>query len=201
MIMGNEQLVEHERINAYKLAMMQRALKLFYKVDPKLIETKINLYQQEEMNKFRMKKEDEKIKRERKSTEDDFEIRCRRCNVLACCTSDIRMVKDQYIVIDESFKDRIEIKPHKKPEKFDGFHKKFKMNCKKCPLDWGIVSTNKGLMCRTLKLKSFQLCNTKTRVVTPYKKWEEVPTRIPEIEVEDLTKILSQVQQDETLTK
>ena len=190
VVMGDEKMLNKERINAYKLAMMERALKLFLNIDTKVKEKKIDLQQGEIIDKYKMQREIDRANVRSKRADVDFEILCKRCKVLACHTSDIRLFNRQFFVIDKSFAEKIELKEHKKPSMFSGLYKKYKMYCKKCPMDWGIVSEYKGLPCRTLKLESFILRNIQTGDSQSYKKWYDVPVAIPEVKLEDLPRLL-----------
>ena len=188
--MGNEKMLNRERMNAYKLAMMERAMKLFLNMNPKVIERKISLEQLEIIRKYKMQRKIVKANLSRKSTDVNFEILCKGCGVLACYTSDIKLYDTQHFVIDRSFADKIDLKKHMRPARYHGIHKKYKMSCKNCPMDWGIVSEHKGLPCRTLKLKSFNLRNIQTGDSQSYKKWDDVPVAIPKVQLEDLPRLL-----------
>ncbi|XP_053406954.1 antiviral innate immune response receptor RIG-I-like isoform X2 [Mercenaria mercenaria] len=187
--MGSDKVVEQERINAYKAAMMYRALKRVQELDPKYFSMKVTAFQKEETHKYRFKAEVEKLKKGRKSDE-DFEILCGRCNTFACYVSDVRQLGHDHIVIDKAFADKITRKEHKKPKTYDGLHKKYKMFCKKCPLDWGIIGIRDGLDCMILKIMNFKFRNLRTRGVSTYKKWIDMPYNVPEIRLEDLPRLL-----------
>lgn len=188
VIMGNQKQVEQERINAYKANLMQKAMVMFEELDEKHKESKIQLFQREEMQKHRNRVELEKAKRSR-HTGDDFEILCRRCSKFACYVTDVRSRGHDYLVIDAGFKDRITTKPHKSPKKYDGIEKKSKMFCKGCPQDWGIIAEKDGADLRILKIISFKFRNLRTQDITTYTKWINMPYNVPEITDNDLTKL------------
>ncbi|XP_060601139.1 antiviral innate immune response receptor RIG-I-like isoform X1 [Ruditapes philippinarum] len=187
--MGSDKVVEQEMINTYKAAMMYRAMNTVKQLDPKFISMKVNAYQSEETHKYRFKAEVEKLKKGRKSDE-DYEILCGRCNTFACYVSDVRQLGHDHIVIDKNFADKITKTEHKKPKTYDGLHKKYKMFCKKCPIDWGIIGQRDCLDCMILKIINFKFRNLRTHGVSTYKKWIDVPYAVPEIKLEDLPRLL-----------
>lgn len=192
--MGSDKVVEQERINTYKAAMMYRALNNVKQLDPKLVNMKVTGFQREETHKYRFKAEVEKLKKGRKSDE-DYEILCGRCNTPACFVSDVRQLGHDHIVIDRHFADKINRKEHKKPKTYDGLFKKYKMFCKKCPLDWGIIGIRDGLDCMILKIQNFKFRNLRTRGISTYKKWIDMPYNVPEIRLEDLPRLLGPEQE------
>lgn len=187
--MGGEKQVDQEMVNAYKAAMMYRAMQRFKELQPKLIESKIALFQREEMQKHRSKVQLEMVKKSRRS-DDDFEILCKRCNTFACHLSDVRKRGHDHLVADKGFALRINTKPHGAPVKYDGIEKKAKMFCKKCPSDWGIVAEKDGIDIRILKIKMFKFRNMRTQDITNYNKWIDVPYRVPDIDDEDLAHLV-----------
>ena len=188
--MGNEKQVEQEIVNAYKANMMYKAMDMFKQLDPKNIEYKIQLFQKEEMQKYRYKVELDKAKQNRYS-DDNYELLCKRCNGLACYVSDVRKRGHDYLVIDPTLPAKITTKPHKTPKKYDGIEKKAKMFCKNCPNDWGIIAEKDGTDLRILKIISLKFRNMRTHDVTTYKKWIDMPFNVPEIDDEDLVKLFN----------
>jgi hypothetical protein len=190
--MGSDKVVEKEMINTYKAAMMYRAMNIVKQLDPKLIKLKVSAFQSEETHKYRFKAEVEKLKKGRKSDE-DYEILCGRCNTFACYVSDVRQLGYDHIVINKDFADKITRKEHNNPKTYDGLHIKYKMFCKKCPIDWGIIGLRDGLDCMILKIINFKFWNLRTHGVSTYNKWIDVPYAVPEIKLEDLPRLLGSV--------
>ncbi|XP_053375266.1 antiviral innate immune response receptor RIG-I-like isoform X2 [Mercenaria mercenaria] len=189
--MGSEKILEQERTNAYKALMMSRALDEVCKLDPKLIKQKIVTFQKEEIQKYRFKKEASKYTNSKKSSEDAYEILCGKCNTFACNISDVRQMGHDHIVVDKTFEERIIKKEHKRPKTYDGIFKKYKMYCKKCPLDWGIIGIKDGLDCMTLKITNLKFKNLRTGLPSIYKKWKDMPYDVQKIGVADLPDILN----------
>ncbi|XP_053375270.1 antiviral innate immune response receptor RIG-I-like [Mercenaria mercenaria] len=185
--MGSENILEQERINAYKALMMTRALDEVCKLDPKLIAQKIVPFQKEEIQKTRFKKEAKNYINSKKSSEDAYEILCGRCNTFVCDISDVRQMGNDRIVTDKTFEEGINKKKHKKPKTYDGIFKKYKMYCKKCPQDWGIIGIKDGLDCMTLKMKKLKFKNLRTGRLSEYE-----PYDVQKIGVAELSDILNE---------
>lgn len=168
---------------------MYRALDKVKELDPKFVNMKVTAFQMEETHKYRFRKDIERFKKGRKSDE-DYEILCGRCNTFACYVSDVRQLGHDHIVIDKEFGDKINRKEHKRPKTYDGLHKKYKMFCKKCPLDWGIIGIRDGLDCWILKIQNFKFRHRRTRGISTYKKWIDMPYNVPDIKLEDLPRLL-----------
>lgn len=190
--MGSEKVVEQEKVNAYKAAMMYPALNQVKQLDPKSVDMKVAQFQKEEIHKYRYKVE--KLKKAKKSevqkTDEDYAILCGRCRAFACNVSDVREMGTDHIVIDKSFADKITTREHKRQKTYNGLYKKYKMFCKKCPLDWGIIGIRDGLDCMILKIMNFKFRHLQTKGITAYKKWIEMPYNVPEIELADLPGLL-----------
>ncbi|KAL4232265.1 Caspase recruitment domain [Mactra antiquata] len=188
-LMADEKLLEQDRINAYKAAMMNRALKRVKLLQPRYIETKVKGFQTDEMSKYRFKVATEDYKKARKS-EEDHDILCGRCTIFGCFVSDVRQMNSNYVVIDKEFPDKVTRREHRRPKTYDGLHKKFKMYCKKCGLDWGIIGICKGLECHILKIENMVFRNHRTREKNVYRKWDDQPYRVPKITPDDIPNML-----------
>ncbi|XP_053375268.1 antiviral innate immune response receptor RIG-I-like isoform X2 [Mercenaria mercenaria] len=190
--MGSDKILEQERINAYKALMMSRALDEVCKLDPKQIAQKIVPFQKEEIHNYLSKKEANKYINSKKSSEDAYEILCGRCNTFVCDISDVRQMGHDRIVTDKTFEKRINKKEHKRPKTYNGIFKKYKMYCKKCPLDWGIIGIKDGLDCMTLKIINLKFKNLRTGLASVYKNWNEMPYDVKKIDVADLPDLLNE---------
>ncbi|KAH3816690.1 antiviral innate immune response receptor RIG-I-like [Dreissena polymorpha] len=186
-VMGDDKLLEQEEINAYKANMMYKAIEELNKSDLR-IGQKVKNFQADEMQKHRTKIEYEKAKTSRRSLV-DLEIMCRHCSAFACLVSNVRKIGKHHFVVDKDFPSKVTTMPHKNPKKYDQFDKKLKMNCKKCPWEWGVVSDRDGFYYYTLKLTSFKMKNTLTGVISQYKQWLDVPYEVPEIGLDDIPKL------------
>ena len=192
VVLGNEKIVLQDTINAYKAAMMYRAMKLIKLLQQDIYNKKIKMYQKTDLQQFRFRRGVEEVLLSQKTDEAPYDIKCGRCNAFACHGSDIRILKhSQHIVVDRTFSERIIVKPHRSPKKFEGMTKTSKVFCKNCPLDWGILLDYHGLSLCSLKLACLKFVNTETGNIREYKKWIEVPFRPPTTEYEDLVKLFA----------
>ena len=192
MVLGEQDIVHREKINAFKANMMYRAMKTVKLLPQGDFTRKVLRMQREEVDRAKFQKGMEELAQSRRTDETIYELKCARCNTFACYSVDIKVLKkSNHIVVDTEFKDRIKTKPHRSPKKYEGMTKTSKMYCKNCPLDWGIVLDYHGLPCWTLKLACFKFINTVTNRVTEYKKWLEVPFKPVETEYEDLARLFA----------
>jgi len=90
-------------VNAYKADIMYKAMKEFIKLNERDVRYRILMFQKEEIQKHRYRVEYEKAKQS-KASEDDLEIRCKRCNTKATQVSDVRRLGHDHLVLDKSLK-------------------------------------------------------------------------------------------------
>ncbi|XP_046569825.1 antiviral innate immune response receptor RIG-I-like [Haliotis rubra] len=121
-------------------------------------------------------------------SDDEFEIRCQKCNQLACFSTDIRTIKEtNHIVNDPDFGTKVNVKPHPKPGNMGLDMKKHsKIFCKKCGLDWGIGVIYKNADFPVIKIESFVAIDTMGRRDSP-RKWKNAPFEVPEISHDEMT--------------
>ncbi|XP_064604095.1 antiviral innate immune response receptor RIG-I-like isoform X2 [Liolophura sinensis] len=102
-----------------------------------------------------------------------FQLRCKKCNTLACYNYDIRQFESTHrAVISEDFCDRADISLHPKPTKFT-IAKKGKVWCAKCGYDWGIVACYRSKNLFVIKIVAFVVVDYEGRRST-FKKWTAV---------------------------
>ncbi|XP_048249285.1 antiviral innate immune response receptor RIG-I-like [Haliotis rufescens] len=121
-------------------------------------------------------------------SDDEFEMRCQKCDQLACFSTDIRTIKEtNHIIIEPDFASKINVKPHPKPGNM-GFEmkKQNKIYCKKCGLDWGIGVFYRNATFPVVKIESFVAIDTMGRRDSP-RKWKNAPFKVNEISHEEMT--------------
>ena len=110
------------------------------------------------------------------------EIRCKKCNVLACKGSDVFMytlscADPQYIVPSEAFSEKYEKLDHDKPEVSDAFVKPYKMYCRSqsCRSQWGIIGLWRDTEYKfpVLKCEKF-LFKYDGGATKTFRKWKEI---------------------------
>lgn len=84
----------------------------------------------------------------------EFELRCIKCDQLAANSVDIKKIQDSHhVIIDPSVRDRIEIRPHPKSKELSkNFATTGKIYCSKCKLDWGIMAIYKNVPFPVIKV-------------------------------------------------
>ena len=112
----------------------------------------------------------------------DVRLSCKKCKTFACCGSDIYTVENasHYVVPDEEFKLKIQIKPHPSPKKLSKtMEKTHKIYCVNCDADWGIMCVwpKEGHEFPVLKCVNF-IFETSPGIRGAIKKWSDVPFEI-----------------------
>lgn len=125
------------------------------------------------------------------SHEDDYQLRCFKCDNLGVWSCDLRTIKESHhVVVDPDFRHRIRVDIHPRPKKYDDFEKKGKILCKECDYDWGITALYKNVPVYLLKVCSF-VVEDQELVRNTYKKWKEVPFPVNELAPEDMRSLVS----------
>ncbi|KAL4219703.1 Caspase recruitment domain [Mactra antiquata] len=176
-LMAGEDLLEQDRINAYKVSMMYRALKKIDDLETRYIRMKTKLFQKEEINKYHYKVNTENFKKLRKS-DDDHDILCGRCNIFLCYVSNVREMGSHNVVIDQDFPNKVYRREHKKTTYFGGVHNKYMIYCNDCGHELGIVGIYNGLDHHLLKIRNMKFRNHLTQEIHVYKKWLDLPYRV-----------------------
>jgi ERCC4-related helicase len=118
-----------------------------------------------------------------KGESSDFQLKCKKCKILACSGSDIFVVElnsNHHMVTNEEFRTKkIVIRPHDQPRPISAeIAKTHKIFCAKCDADWGIMITwpTKGYQFPVLKCKSF-IFEAKG-FPQPVRKWLDAPFKV-----------------------
>ena len=188
---GDEQLLEKDRINAFLSNLMYKAIDQFRNLTKLALQNKIDKYQTEELQRFLQKKKLEA--RSKNANLSDFDAQCVKCSHFLCNVSDIRcLLNKQNFVIDPSYSEKIIIEDKQKMLKYDGLTKNKKMFCKKCRNYVGAIAEDKyGYKLYLLKignLKFFHKCNERSFT---YKGWPETPFDIEMVEIAKVPDLLA----------
>lgn len=112
---------------------------------------------------------------------ENVEIRCKKCNVVACKGSDvftysISTADPHYVVPSKTFSDKYHKKDHDKPEISEDFVKPYKIYCRSqnCRNQWGIIGLWRDTGYKFPVLKSDQFlfkynCNTQR-----FRRWKDI---------------------------
>jgi len=109
-----------------------------------------------------------------------------KCDNLCVWSSDIRTVNGRhYVVVDDTFEDRVITEPHASPRSYDDWEKKEKIYCARCPQDWGIKANYKSVPCSVIKIASFVIVDPYEKR-SYYKRWKEVVLPVAELSEQDM---------------
>ncbi|NWR94488.1 DDX58 helicase, partial [Furnarius figulus] len=173
LVTSKTEVVENEKQNRYKEQMMNAAIENLQNWDETRFARKIRDLQMKE-KVLRDCRKKETVKHE--VVEGKKNLLCGKCKAYACCTDDIRIIKDSHhTVLGDAFKERYIIKPHSKPHLFDDFEKKSKMHCQNtsCQHDWGITVKYKTFdNLPVIKIKSFVVEDIETGTQMDFQKWK-----------------------------
>ena len=112
---------------------------------------------------------------------EQVEIRCKKCNVLACKGSDVFMytlsrADPDYIIPSEAFGEKYEKRDHDKPEVSDYFSKPYRIYCRSpsCRTQWGVVGLWRDTQYKFPLLKCERFLFKCGSVTKPFRKWKDI---------------------------
>ena len=176
-----------DTIVMYRIKLMNLAIERFKALDDNTINRKILEVQKKSIDDYEWDLKCSQLKRNKQSDENDYEIQCRGCGIFICHTSNLRQLGTSYLVALEDFNGKINKKPHTKRANMGVLQKKFKMFCKHCPKDWGIIAEKDEIEFFVLKLDSLKFISSDDpRSAKTYKKWVDMPYKIKELATCDL---------------
>ncbi|XP_035673076.1 antiviral innate immune response receptor RIG-I-like [Branchiostoma floridae] len=122
-----------------------------------------------------------------------MKLLCVKCKEFACNVSDFRRIKENHhVVVDKTFPQRINIKPHP-PKKIDDWEMNGKVYCRNCRQDWGIQMVYSF---PTLKIESFVLEKPDGSRLT-CRKWKNAPFDVEDITPDDISGMLGTPEEEE----
>ncbi|KAJ7406721.1 putative ATP-dependent RNA helicase DDX58 [Pitangus sulphuratus] len=185
LVTSKTEVVENEKQNHYKEEMMNAAIENLQNWDETTFARKIRDLQMKE-KVLRDCRKKETIKHE--VVEGKKNLLCGKCKAYACCTDDIRIIKDSHhTVLGDAFKERYITKPHQKRHQFDGFEKKSKIHCQKtlCQHDWGITVKYKTFdNLPIIKIRSFVIEDVETGTQMDFQKWKNINSSLKNFDEE-----------------
>ena len=114
---------------------------------------------------------------------ENVEIRCKKCNALACKGTDVckfsisKDISPHYIVPSPNFMGKTAktmVRKNREPAEMGGFTRPYKIGCVKCNDEWGVWGRWKeGMEYPLLKCGTFIFVHNKER--RSYKQWKSVP--------------------------
>ncbi|XP_052242186.1 antiviral innate immune response receptor RIG-I-like isoform X2 [Dreissena polymorpha] len=186
VLFGTQKLFDHDRMNAFKVLLMNKAVIQFKGMDKKELSMQISAQQNKLRHANISKMELWEMKINRKSTAVDYMIKCQRCKTYVCMTSEIRVLGNGRFPINYEVTKHVELRELKKVLSFDGIKLMKSAHCKKCPVKWGKVAETKGLAVILLACDAFVFESTGSSRSQYFKKWFDVPYDFPTIDAADI---------------
>ncbi|XP_070534286.1 antiviral innate immune response receptor RIG-I-like isoform X2 [Ptychodera flava] len=192
LVAGKETgIVKREQLNMMRENMMYKAIQEIRRMSERSFANKISEFQASDQVERRGREEAKTAvinKRRKEAPKEAVKFNCKRCKTFACLSTDLRIFKEShYLLIDDTFQERIKISQHRKPKQIDEMYKHKKVHCKKCMQDWGIIATIQDVDYHILKVESFVLVmpDGKQRLC---RKWEDITFNVEHCSKEDLQK-------------
>lgn len=171
-------IAEREETNQMREETMERAIKKIKVMDKKIFACKVLQYQKEIlMDRKRIERDQRRNRRHNSDEEEDsYELRCIKCNQMACLATDVRKVEDSHhVVMDLFLLNLVDVEPHPRPVPFgEDFNKIGKLFCKDCHEDWGIQAIYRGVKLQVIKISALAVVNPDGERGI-FKKWKQVP--------------------------
>ncbi|XP_053407032.1 antiviral innate immune response receptor RIG-I-like isoform X1 [Mercenaria mercenaria] len=189
MIATDAQFVK-DKITLYRIKLMTGAVEEFKKLDQNSVNRQVLAVQKKLLDDHKWQLKTRELKRIKQSDAIDYGILCRKCDAFVCNASDVRKFDTSYMVALRGFGEKICKKEHTKRANMGALKKKYKMFCQTCPKDWGVIAVKDDIEYYVLKLENLKFVSSKDQEdVTTYKKWSEVPYKITELGIKDLSRM------------
>jgi hypothetical protein len=141
--------------------------------------------------------------KKRKPLQENYELRCGKCDEHVSKSSDLRILRPAHrVTLDPMFHQRVVFRPHPRPESVrGGLRKRDKMYCKRCGCEWGCRAECKyytrnisnssihNFLCCVIKLKNLVMVRPDGNV-THRKQWKDVAYADTRLATEDDVQIL-----------
>ncbi|XP_078251246.1 antiviral innate immune response receptor RIG-I-like isoform X3 [Rhinoraja longicauda] len=178
LVTSKEDQIEKEMVNSAQETMMYKAIKDLQQLDRTTFIIKKNMIQAEE------KRMERKINENTDKAAESYKLLCAKCKIYACLSDDIRKIEgSHHVVIDKSFSDRYQTRPHRNPVQIGFMQKREKLHCKDCSHSWGITANfNPFKDLPVIKCDSFVFHHVSSGSPQIVKKWKDVPFLIKKFE-------------------
>lgn len=180
--------------------LMNQAVETFRSLmaaNPNHFRTEMRQRQKNELEERRRESATKKMLEEERRVEVEgalFNLLCRKCQTVACCSSDIRrFAKDTHLVVALSFRHRWKRGANKRPNQvFQNLEIVGKLLCQACSFDWGCVA--RYLPTSTdfpaVKLEGFILEDARSKQkVSKTVPWKVAPFDVKRISEDELANI------------
>ena len=198
VVAERERGIIKEEINQAREKLMYEAMRVLLQKPEWEVTEKIKSIQLEEQQKAKQQEvakiAQESLRQKSWNQEDDYELRCLKCDKLACFSSDIKHVGHTlHMVVSSDFDESIDKEPHPKPTHIKGgADMKEKIFCKECHSDWGITAVYQQISYPIIKISSFVIIFPNGQRDT-CKKWVTAPFGVDPLTLEDREAMIEKI--------
>ncbi|XP_062908403.1 interferon-induced helicase C domain-containing protein 1 [Mobula hypostoma] len=174
-------VLEREHINVFRESMMYEAIQKVQEMPEEEYKKQIEEKQLQNIMEHKMKKRKDLGKR-LKSDPSKVTFHCSTCSRLACTGKDIQVIENMHHVnVTDDFKDLYGVRENQSlQEKCLDYQTNQEIYCRSCGQPWGTMMVHRGVDLPCLSIRYFAVCiNEKNSEKSTYKKWREVPFRLP----------------------
>ncbi|GCB71300.1 hypothetical protein scyTo_0010971 [Scyliorhinus torazame] len=174
-------VIERENVNVFRESMMYTAIQKVQEMPEKEYKQQIEERQLQNLMEHKMKTRKSLAKRI-KSDPSKVTFLCNTCSRLACSGKDIQVIENMHHVnVTDEFKDLYGERENKAlQEKCLDYQTNQEIYCKKCGQPWGTMMVHRGVNLPCLSIRNFVvIIDEKNTDRGTYKKWNEVPFRLP----------------------
>ncbi|XP_040056601.2 interferon-induced helicase C domain-containing protein 1 [Gasterosteus aculeatus] len=175
----NSGVAEKERVNEFRITMMNKAITNIRALDQADYDKRILEFQLQAImeGKVRMTK---KKKKNMQDLKGEVKFSCRSCSKHVCTGNDIQIIEDMHRVnVTPEFKQLfIERENPSLQERFLDYETNFYIACKDCGQRWGSMMLYRGIDCPSLHVKNFVVTFNEKKI-SKCTKWGDLPIRFP----------------------
>ncbi|XP_078259938.1 interferon-induced helicase C domain-containing protein 1 [Rhinoraja longicauda] len=177
-------VLEREHVNVYRESMMYDAIKKVQEMPEEEYKKQIDEKQLQNLMEYKMKK----MKSLGKSIKSDPSIvtfHCNTCSRLACTGKDIQVIESMHHVnVTDEFKDLYGVRENQAlQDKCLDYQTNEEIYCRNCGQSWGTLMVHRAVNFPCLSIRNFAVCiNEKNDGKSTYKKWREVPFKLPKFD-------------------
>ncbi|XP_051867639.1 interferon-induced helicase C domain-containing protein 1 isoform X2 [Pristis pectinata] len=177
-------VLEREHINVFREAMMYEAIQKVQEMPEEEYKKQIDEKQLQNIMEHKMKKR-KNLGKSIKSDYSKVTFHCNTCSRLACTGKDIQVIENMHHVnVTDEFKDLYGVRENQAlQEKCLDYQTNQEIYCRKCGQSWGSMMVHRGVNLPCLSIRNFAVCiNEKNSEKYTYKKWSEVPFKLPKFD-------------------
>uniref|UniRef100_A0A4W3HNX4 RNA helicase n=1 Tax=Callorhinchus milii TaxID=7868 RepID=A0A4W3HNX4_CALMI len=177
-------VVDREFVNEFREKMMYKAIQKVQEMSADDYKKQVEERQIQNIMELKMKRRKDFAKRIQ-SDYSKVAFHCYGCSKLACSGKDVQVIESMHHVnITKEFKDLYGVRENRAlQEKSLDYQTNGEIYCKECAQTWGSMMVHRGVNLPCLSIKNFVVyIDEKHLQKQTYKKWNEVPFRLPKFD-------------------